>query len=66
MKGLAKMRQSRSVTQEELAKAVGVSQETICSWENETRTPNIEKLKQLANALGCSYAELLDGEEETE
>ena len=50
MKGLKKMRVDAAMTQFDLARAVGVSVNTIIKWENEVSKPNrenYEKLKEL-------------------
>ena len=50
MKDLKKMRVQAKMTQFDLAKAVGVSVNTIIKWENEVSKPNrenYEKLKKL-------------------
>jgi len=50
MKDLKRMRVDAAMTQFDLAKAVGVSVNTIIKWENEVSKPNrenYEKLKKL-------------------
>lgn len=45
--------------QEDLAKATGISQQTISNYVNRRQSPNIIKLNRIALALNCSPDELL-------
>lgn len=45
--------------QEDLAKATGISQQTISNYINRRQSPNIVKLNRIALALNCSPDELL-------
>ncbi len=47
------------LTQKELAQRVGVDQSAVALWENGTG-PKRSRLADVANALGCSVAELLE------
>ena len=54
MKDLKKMRVEAKMTQFDLARAIGVSVNTIIKWENEVSKPsdeNLNKLKELFNIL---------------
>jgi DNA-binding XRE family transcriptional regulator len=54
MKDLKKMRIDAEMTQFDLARAVGVSVNTIIKWENEVSRPsdeNLNKLKEAFNIL---------------
>ncbi len=56
MKDLKKMRVEAKMTQFDLAKAIGVSVNTIIKWENEVSKPsdeNLNKLKELFIYLAC-------------
>jgi DNA-binding XRE family transcriptional regulator len=56
MKDLKKMRVEAKMTQFDLAKAIGVSVNTIIKWENEVSRPseeNLNKLKELFIYLAC-------------
>lgn len=46
-------------TQEELAKAVGVTQGAVAQWEAGATSPQIGKLVDIAQFLGCSVTDLL-------
>jgi len=48
------------LSQRELADAVGVSTNTIGSWERGDTSPRIHRLPILAKALGCTVLSLID------
>lgn len=50
-KRLKEMRLKNHLTQEELAKKVGLTKTSICCYENGTRTPTLDTLIDLANEL---------------
>ncbi len=60
-KNLTLLRKQKNLTQEELAFLVGVSRQTIYSWEGGLNYPNILMLKKLSNALDVTTDELLNG-----
>ena len=60
---IKKLRERSGMTQLELAKRMGVEQNTISQWENGTRFPRADKLPQLARLLGCTIDELFEKEE---
>lgn len=47
------------ITQAELAKRAGLSEITIFRFENEERSPNVEHLLAIAQALNIAATELL-------
>ena len=57
------LRESRKLTQAELAKKIGVSSKTISKWETAKGLPDITLLQPLAQALGISVIELMNGEQ---
>ena len=57
---LRKLRRERSMTQEELAQAAGLSQEMIAKTEQGRRHPRLTVLAKVAKALDVSLSELLD------
>ena len=62
--GLKRLRTEKGLTQEEVAKAIGVSRRTYLSYENEDRRPrNSETYEKLAGVLGCDGASLMNDEE---
>lgn len=56
------LRESRKLTQAELAEKLGVSSKTISKWETAKGLPDISLLQPLAQALGISVIELMSGE----
>jgi transcriptional regulator with XRE-family HTH domain len=57
---LRRLRRERSLTQEELAHACGVSQEMIAKTEQGRRHPRLTILAKLATALDVPLSELID------
>lgn len=53
------LRKNLKLSQSELAKKLYLSQRTISSYENGTRTPPIDLLPKLAEVLNCSIEELV-------
>lgn len=60
-KNLTMIRKQKNISQEELAFIVGVSRQTIYTWEAEIATPNVVMLKKLSKALDVSIDELVLG-----
>jgi DNA-binding XRE family transcriptional regulator/desulfoferrodoxin (superoxide reductase-like protein) len=56
------LREIRSLTQAELAEAIGVSSKTVSKWETAKGLPDISLLQPLAQALGISVIELMNGQ----
>ena len=56
------LREMRKLTQSELAERIGVSSKTISKWETGKGLPDISLLQPLAQALGISVIELMDGQ----
>lgn len=54
------MRKKRHISQELVAKKMGVSRQTIYKWEAGINTPEFSKIKKLAEILDISYDLLLD------
>lgn len=59
---IRQLREKRNLTQEELSSKVGVSSKTISKWETGKGLPDISLLQPLAEALGISVIELMNGE----
>lgn len=57
---LRKQRKEKKLTQEELAKSIGVSQQTIAAWENNERYPTIDKVYDLAKYLNIPVSKLIE------
>ena len=56
------LREARKLTQAELAEKIGVSSKTVSKWETGKGLPDISLLQPLAQALGISVIELMNGE----
>ena len=57
------LRERRHLTQAELGDRIGVSSKTISKWETAKGLPDISLLQPLAQALGISVIELMNGEQ---
>ena len=56
------LREKRNLTQADLAEKIGVSSKTISKWEIAKGLPDISLLQPLAQTLGISVIELMNGE----
>ena len=56
------LREQHKLTQAELAERIGVSSKTVSKWETAKGLPDISLLQPLAQALGVSVIELMNGE----
>ena len=59
---IRQLREGRNMTQAELGEKIGVSSKTISKWETAKGLPDISLLQPLAQALGISVIELMNGE----
>lgn len=59
MDGLRKFRVARGLTQDELARLLGVNRTTVTQWETGTNHPRATMLVKLAKILRCSVDDLL-------
>ena len=62
---IRQLREERNMTQAELAGLLGVSSKTVSKWETGKGLPDITMLQPLAQALGISVIELMNGEQIT-
>ena len=60
---IKQLRENRHLTQAELAEKIGVSSKTVSKWETGKGLPDISLLQPLAQALGISVIELMNGEQ---
>ena len=60
---IRQLRERRNMTQAELAEKIGVSSKTVSKWETAKGLPDISLLQPLAQALGISVIELMNGEQ---
>lgn len=56
-------RESKNMTQSDLANALKLSRTTIAMWETGESMPRADKLPDLARLLGCSIDDLFQREE---
>ena len=59
---IRQLRETRNLTQQELAQKIGVSSKTISKWETAKGLPDVSLLQPLAQALNISVIELMNGE----
>ena len=59
---IRQLREKRNLTQAELGERIGVSSKTISKWETAKGLPDISLLQPLAEALGISVIELMNGQ----
>ena len=59
---IRQLRENQKLTQAELAEKLGVSSKTVSKWETGKGLPDISLLQPLAQALGISVIELMNGE----
>ena len=60
---IKQLREKRNLTQAELAETIGVSSKTVSKWETAKGLPDISLLQPLAQALGVSVIELMNGQQ---
>ena len=59
---ISQLRQSKNITQKELASKLYVSDKTVSSWESNRTEPNLEMIIKLSEILECSASYLLYGD----
>ena len=57
---IKELRKARNISQESLAKVLGVSFQAISKWETNTTTPDISIIPSIASYFGVSIDELFD------
>ena len=60
---IRRLRESKNMTQEDLAERIFVSSKAVSKWETGQGFPDISLIEPLAEALGISVIELLSGED---
>lgn len=61
---IAEARRKKGMTQLELAEKMGVTDKAVSKWERDLSCPDVNSLPQLAEVLGLSIEELLQGKNE--
>ena len=59
MKTIEEARKAKGMTQEQLAKLLGVTQGAVAQWENGLTHPSFLMLPKVASALGVTVDELI-------
>lgn len=59
---IKKLRESKGITQLQLADEIGVSSKAVSKWETAKGLPDITLIEPLSKALGVSVMELMSGE----
>ena len=59
---IAALRQSRNMTQQQLAAALNVSHQAVSKWENGAALPDVQTLMALAQLFGVTLEQLLTGD----
>ena len=59
---IKQLREKQNMTQAELGEKIGVSSKTVSKWETAKGLPDITLLQPLAQALGISIIELMNGQ----
>lgn len=61
-KTIATLRQTKGMTQQQLAAAMNVSHQAVSKWENGAALPDIQTLVELTQLFGVTVEQLLNGE----
>ena len=62
---IKKLRQSKGITQEELAEHLNVTRQAVSNWETNKTQPDIETLTKLAEYFEVSVEEIIYGEKQS-
>lgn len=62
---LKSIREAKKMSQEEVAKALHISRQSISKWENNRGNPDLENLVALSKLYGVSVDELINGLSDT-
>lgn len=60
---IASRRQSKGLTQQNLADELKINRSTVAMWEAGESFPRADKLPQLAHILGCTISDLFESDE---
>lgn len=61
-KTIAKLRQNKNMTQQQLAAALSVSHQAVSKWETGAALPDVQTLVALTRLFGITIEQLLEGE----
>lgn len=62
---IATIRQSKNLTQQQLADGLNVNRTTVAMWESGKSSPRADLIPEIASVLGCTISELF-GTSDTE
>ena len=63
---LKRIREDRNLTQDDIAREIGISRQSVSKWENGVAEPDLETISKLCIILNCSLEDLVNGEQPTE
>ena len=59
---IRKLREENGMTQQQMAEQLYVSRQTVCRWENGSRTPDLDMAERIAEIFHVSVDELISAE----
>ena len=62
---ITELRKKKNMTQEDVARAIGVTNQAVSKWEAGINYPDVELIPRIASLFGVSVNYLFAGEEET-
>lgn len=62
---LKRIREDRNLTQDDIAREIGISRQSVSKWENGVAKPDLETISKLCIILNCSLEDLVNGEQPT-
>ena len=62
---LKRIREDRNLTQDDIAREIGISRQSVSKWENGVAEPDLETLSKLCFILNCSLEDLVNGVQPT-
>ena len=65
MNRIRELRQKKELSQEELARLLGVDRSAVAKWETGSNYPRAEKMMAMAKIFGCTLDELMSESSDT-
>ena len=65
MEAIKKLRECRGISQDTLARELGIDRSTVAKWETNGIYPRGDKIPEIADFFGCTI-DALDGREPSE
>ena len=63
-KNIQDLMKEKNIDQQQLAKAIGVSQPTVSNWIKQNKYPRIQKIQQLADYFGVPKSRITESQTE--